>query len=45
MATLDWATATRLAHPWLLAGLPLAGFAVGWVYWRVGQPVGYSNIC
>ena len=27
---------------WLLAGL-LAGFAVGWVYWRVGQPVEAGN--
>ena len=43
LAALDWATATRLAHPWLLAGLPLAGFAVGWVYWRVGQPVEAGN--
>ncbi len=33
---LDWATATRLSFPWLLAGLPLAGFAVGWVYLRLG---------
>ena len=33
---LDWATATRLANPWLLAGLPLAGFAVGWIYLRLG---------
>ncbi|MDD2729108.1 chloride channel protein [Malikia sp.] len=33
---LDWATATRLVNPWLLAGLPLAGFAVGWVYLQLG---------
>lgn len=33
---LDWATATRLASPWLLAGLPLAGFAVGWAYLKLG---------
>ena len=33
---LDWATATRLASPWLLAGLPLAGCAVGWVYLKFG---------
>lgn len=33
---LAWATDTREAHRWLLAFLPLAGFAVGWVYWRWG---------
>ena len=33
---LDWATETRLAKPWLLAGLPLAGFAVGWAYLKLG---------
>ena len=33
---LEWATATRLASPWLLAGLPLAGFAVGWIYLQLG---------
>lgn len=33
---LDWATAMRLASPWLLAGLPLAGFAVGWAYLKLG---------
>lgn len=33
---LDWATETRLARPWLLAGLPLAGFAVGWAYLKLG---------
>lgn len=43
LAALDWATTVRVAHPWLLAGLPLAGFAVGWVYWRVGQPVEAGN--
>ncbi|MEN9904414.1 MAG: hypothetical protein RLZZ555_979 [Pseudomonadota bacterium] len=33
---LDWATSTRLSMPWLLAGLPLAGFAVGWAYMKLG---------
>lgn len=36
---LDWATAWRLAHPWMIALLPLAGFAVGWVYLRIGTSV------
>jgi len=40
---LDWATATRGQHPWLLALLPLAGFAVGWLYLRFGQQVEAGN--
>lgn len=40
---LDVATGTRLAHPWLLAGLPFAGFATGWVYHRIGQSVEGGN--
>lgn len=36
---LDWATATRGAHAWLIWLLPLAGFAVGWLYWRFGREV------
>ena len=39
LLALAWATETRETHRWLLALLPLAGFAVGWVYLRVGQPV------
>jgi H+/Cl- antiporter ClcA len=41
--SLEWATATRLANPWLLAGLPLAGGMVGWVYWRFGKQVEAGN--
>ncbi|WP_322054957.1 voltage-gated chloride channel family protein [Paraburkholderia bannensis] len=40
---LDRATDFRLDHPWLLWLLPLAGFAVGWVYYRVGQSVEGGN--
>ncbi|POZ61967.1 voltage-gated chloride channel family protein [Chromobacterium alticapitis] len=40
---LDWATATRLAHPWLLWLLPLAGFLVGLAYWRLGRNVEAGN--
>ena len=36
---LAWATATRSAHLWLVWCLPLAGFAVGWVYLKVGPGV------
>jgi len=39
LVSLDWATAARVAHPWLLALLPFAGFAVGWVYLRYGRTV------
>ena len=40
---LDWATRTRESHRWLLALLPLAGGAVGWVYLKVGQSVEGGN--
>lgn len=40
---LDWATATRTAQRWLLWGLPLAGFAVGWLYLKYGQQVEAGN--
>lgn len=43
LIALDWATGTRVAHPWLLWGLPAAGFATGWVYHRFGQPVARGN--
>jgi len=36
---LDWATGTRTGHPWLLWLLPVAGFAVGWLYLRYGSAV------
>jgi len=41
--SLDWATATRLQHHWLIWLLPFAGFAVGWVYLRFGQDVEAGN--
>ncbi|MCM3347605.1 hypothetical protein M3633_24250, partial [Cytobacillus kochii] len=43
LIALDWATGTRVAHPWLLWGLPAAGFATGWVYHRFGQSVARGN--
>lgn len=36
---LTWAAATRTAHVWLVWCLPLAGFAVGWLYLRWGRNV------
>ena len=43
LATLDWATRTRLTHPWLLWLLPVAGLVVGVVYLRVGGRAGGGN--
>jgi H+/Cl- antiporter ClcA len=40
---LEWATATRIAHPWLLWLLPLGGFAVGWLYLQFGREVEAGN--
>nr|WP_246183764.1 voltage-gated chloride channel family protein [Pandoraea anhela] len=43
LVALDLATDTRLAHPWLLWGLPLGGFVVGWLYLRLGASVEAGN--
>lgn len=40
---LDWATRWREAHCWVIWLLPLAGFSVGWVYYRLGEPVDAGN--
>lgn len=39
LVALDWVTATREAHGWLVALLPLAGFALGWAWLRFGPPI------
>lgn len=36
LALLDWATQTRIANSWLLFLLPIAGFIVGYIYWKYG---------
>ncbi len=41
--SLDLATAVREAHVWLIALLPVAGFAVGLLYWRFGTAVEKGN--
>ncbi|WP_050469446.1 voltage-gated chloride channel family protein [Herbaspirillum chlorophenolicum] len=41
--SLDLATRTREAHPWLLWLLPVAGFAVGWIYLHTGKSVEAGN--
>src|SRR3990167_108249 len=43
LMALEWATQTREAHRWLIWLLPLAGFAVGWIYLQVGQSVEAGN--
>lgn len=43
LLALDWATATRESHRWLIWGLPMAGLLVGWVYLKVGHGVEAGN--
>lgn len=43
LLALDWATDTRTAHRWFIWLLPLAGFAVGWLYLKFGQHVEAGN--
>ncbi|WP_051711644.1 voltage-gated chloride channel family protein [Andreprevotia chitinilytica] len=43
LLALDWATGTREANRWLIWLLPLAGFAVGWVYLKFGRQVEAGN--
>jgi|GEM_PF-74960 len=43
LESLSWATRTRDAHPWLLFGLPFAGFAVGLAYHYGGGRAGAGN--
>jgi len=40
---LDWVTAWREGHRWIIWLLPLAGFVVGWVYLRLGASVEAGN--
>ncbi|MBA7933444.1 voltage-gated chloride channel family protein [Klebsiella sp. RHBSTW-00215] len=41
--SLEWATATRETHRWLIWLLPIAGFAVGWIYLHYGTRVEAGN--
>ncbi|MBN8618353.1 MAG: voltage-gated chloride channel family protein [Anaerolineae bacterium] len=43
LAALDWATATRVAHPPIIFLLPLAGLALGWVYHRYAGTAARGN--
>lgn len=40
---LDYATNWREAHRWIIWLLPLAGFAVGWMYLKIGGAVEAGN--
>lgn len=45
LASLDWVTNVRLANPWLLFLLPLAGAAIAWTYRRyAGRAAGGTNL-
>lgn len=43
LLALDWATAARTAHQWLIWFLPFAGVGIGWLYARFGQHVEAGN--
>lgn len=43
LLTLDMATAERLAHPWLLFGLPFAGAFISYLYFKFGKNAGRGN--
>ncbi|SEK83871.1 H+/Cl-antiporter ClcA [Roseateles sp. YR242] len=43
LLALAWATDTRETHRWLIWGLPIAGFCVGWVYLKLGRDVEAGN--
>ncbi len=44
IATLEWATDWREGHVWMIGFLPLAGFAMAWVYHKVGREVEAGHI-
>jgi len=43
LLALDWVTAWRESHVWIIAGLPVAGFLIGWIYHRFGKAVEGGN--
>ena len=43
LVALEEVTHYREAHVLLIAGLPLAGFCVGFVYWKLGKSVAAGN--
>jgi len=43
LIVLNWATETRLNHPQIIWLLPVAGFFLGWLYFRFGKDVAGGN--
>lgn len=43
LVTLNWATGVRTANPALLFLLPVAGFVIGWSYYRIGGSAARGN--
>lgn len=43
LITLDWVGSFRETHLWLIALLPLGGFAIGWLYMRLGKSIEAGN--
>ncbi|WAH56267.1 voltage-gated chloride channel family protein [Pseudomonas silvicola] len=41
--SLDYVTGVRESHRWLIGLLPVAGFVVGWIYYRLGKTVEAGN--
>ena len=37
MIALDWATNYRESHLWIIGLLPIAGFFIGWTYYKYGE--------
>ncbi|WP_425636680.1 voltage-gated chloride channel family protein [Algoriphagus yeomjeoni] len=37
LIALNWATNYRESHIWIIAFLPIAGFVIGWSYYRFGE--------
>jgi H+/Cl- antiporter ClcA len=40
---LDWSTQTREHFPWIVAGLPIVGFCVAWLYGKIGKSIEAGN--
>jgi len=43
LVSLNWATAVRTTNPMLLFLLPIAGFIIGWSYYRIGGSAARGN--
>ncbi len=43
LISLAWAIEIRLANPWLLLFLPVAGFVMGWLYYQFGGTAVLGN--